>query len=86
VLIAGIALAYAFEDGNKRLAYVVGETFLLVNGVELMADSIAYADEVLGLVNRMGSLDDAQQRLADWLRGHGHKATQQRDKTEAGQL
>src|SRR6266852_4991629 len=44
-LIAGIALAHAFEDGNKRLAYVVGETFLLVNGVQLTADSIAYADE-----------------------------------------
>ncbi len=84
-LVAGIALARAFEDGNKRLAYVAGETFLLVNGVELSADSIAYADEVLALVNRAGSLDEAQRRLANWLRGHGHKASASRYESDVGE-
>lgn len=73
-LAAGIALAHAFEDGNKRLAYAACIAFLALNGVRLGADPIALADQILLLVNRSGPLDDAEARFADWLRTHQRTA------------
>ncbi len=36
LLIDGIAMIYAFVDGNKRTALLVGVTFLDVNGYKLL--------------------------------------------------
>jgi death-on-curing protein len=69
-LACGIALAHAFEDGNKRLAYVAAIVFLAYNGVTLNADPVALADQVLALVNRQESLDAAEGAFATYLRGH----------------
>lgn len=70
-LIAGIALAHAFEDGNKRLADVVGATFLLMNGLRIVADPVAYADKIRAFINRDGArLEDAMAQLAQWLQDH----------------
>lgn len=51
LLIAGIALAHPFPDGNKRTAVLVGDTFLLRNGYRLSTDaSDALGDLVIALV------------------------------------
>jgi death on curing protein len=68
-LIAGIAPAHAFEDGNKRLADLAGATFLLINDLRIAADPVAYADQLLALVNHGDErLEDAATQLAQWLR------------------
>ncbi len=68
-LLVGIALAHAFEGGNKRLADVVGATFLLMNGLRIAADPLAYADQILAVVSRGDvRLEDAMARPARWLR------------------
>jgi death on curing protein len=71
---AGLAAAYAwgimrnhpFVDGNKRTAYVVCRTFLLLNGYDLDApDEEKY---VMFLKLAEGAL--GEQELAEWMRGH----------------
>lgn len=75
-LTAGIALAHAFEDGNKRLAYAVCLTFLHINGIRMAASPREMADQVLGLVNRDGKkLDPALNRFAAWLSDHQARLT-----------
>jgi len=69
-LMAGIALAHAFEDGNKRLAYAAMLTFLRVNNMRIAAPSEAISDQVLALVNRTNNLDQAMQECAAWLERH----------------
>lgn len=69
-LAAGIALASAFEDGNKRLAYAAAIAFLALNGIRLAVDPIALADQILLLVNRTQSLQGAEEQYAQWLRDH----------------
>ncbi|HEY8284239.1 MAG TPA: type II toxin-antitoxin system death-on-curing family toxin [Chloroflexota bacterium] len=69
-LIAGMALAHAFSDGNKRLAAALGVIFPRANGVAFTGDHIELADEVLRIVNRTEALPAATERLASWLRTH----------------
>ena len=69
-LMAGIALAHAFEDGNKRLAYAAMLTFLRLNNIRITAPSEAIANQVLALVSRTVSLDQAMQECAAWLERH----------------
>jgi death-on-curing protein len=50
-LMAGIAQAHAFEQGNKRTAFVSMVQFLQENGYDLaIEDTLAWADVVIGLV------------------------------------
>lgn len=62
----GIARNHPFVDGNKRTAYVVCRTFLLVNGRDL--DASAADKYVVFLKLAEGSLSEGE--LADWLRQH----------------
>jgi death-on-curing protein len=74
-LAAGIALALAFEDGNKRLAYVACLSFVRINGVRVPAQPLQMADEVIGLVDRGDErLDPVIARFAAWLREHHERA------------
>ena len=59
-----LAKNHAFNDGNKRTAAVVVETFLLLNGVELVAADSEFHEVMLSLAN--GNLDESG--FADWLR------------------
>jgi death-on-curing protein len=70
LLLAGIALAHAFSDGNKRTAALAAETFIAVNRFMLQFDGVDYAHQVEALVNHTESLTGATQRLGDWLRDH----------------
>jgi death on curing protein len=72
----GIARNHPFVDGNKRTAYVVCRTFLVLNGwdmVGLLADRYPV---FLGLAE--GSVDEAT--LADWLRRHVRPAGTQEER------
>ncbi|KAF0113805.1 MAG: death on curing protein [Hyphomonadaceae bacterium] len=60
----GIAKNHPFIDGNKRTAFVVMETFLILNGCELNASD---AECVTMFVNlAAGNL--SEEGLAAWLR------------------
>jgi len=51
-LIAGIALAHAYSDGNKRLSLLCGDTFQRLNGYCIAAPADELADQILAVVNR----------------------------------
>jgi death-on-curing protein len=62
----GIARNHAFVDGNKRTAYVVGRTFLRLNGYDIGA---APAEKYIAFLRLAeGSLDEAG--LGNWIRDH----------------
>lgn len=69
---AAIAAAYAFGlcrnhgfvDGNKRTAYVVAETFLVLNGYEMEASDEAVVETMLAVAS--GSMKEEE--LAGWFR------------------
>lgn len=71
ILIAGVALAHALSDGNKRLAAALGVIFLRANDLAFVGEHIELADEVLRLVNRTEALSPATERFAAWLRVRG---------------
>jgi death-on-curing protein len=74
-LMGGIALAHAFEDGNKRLALVCTLAFLRFNGIRIMAPIGAIADQVLAKVNRGAqTLGEASASCAAWLAAHAEAA------------
>ncbi len=62
----GIARNHPFLDGNKRTAAVACETFLMLNGMELVADDVALYSLYIGLAE--GGLSEPE--LAAWLRQH----------------
>lgn len=62
----GIARNHPFLDGNKRTAAVTCETFVLLNGEDLVADDVALYSIYIGLAE--GSLTEAE--FAAWLRQH----------------
>jgi death-on-curing protein len=66
----GIARNHAFIDGNKRTAYVVCRTFLILNGFDLTAEPIDRYRTFLDLA--AGSLSEPE--LAIWLTEHAKRA------------
>lgn len=58
-LLAGLAQAHAFEQGNKRTAFVAMTQFLIINSYGLaIDDTIHWADEVIALVEHRSTEDD----------------------------
>ncbi|MEN1682124.1 MAG: type II toxin-antitoxin system death-on-curing family toxin [Planctomycetota bacterium] len=62
----GLARNHPFLDGNKRIAAVVCETYLISQGVALTADDEAWYDAVIAL----SSGETTEEVFADWLRSH----------------
>lgn len=62
----GIARNHPFVDGNKRTAAVISETFLLLNGFDLLASDAELVVAFLALA--AGEL--SEEELADWFRTH----------------
>ncbi|WP_245988383.1 type II toxin-antitoxin system death-on-curing family toxin [[Pseudopropionibacterium] massiliense] len=58
----GIAEAQAFQDGNKRLAWLIAVIFLNLNGMELDVDQ----DEAAHVIRALGIWDKNDQRLLDY--------------------
>jgi death on curing protein len=75
-LIAGIALAHAFLDGNKRTAAMAGATFLRLNGYQIADHHAAFGQAIETLVvahaggGRGSAAPDAETVLLAWLRAH----------------
>ena len=58
-LMAGIARAHAFAQGNKRTCFVAMVQFLKVNGYDLaIDDSRPWADRIIALVEHRSSEED----------------------------
>lgn len=58
-LMAGIAQAHAFEQGNKRTAFVGLVQFLNGNGLDVaIEDSTHWAEEVISLVEHRSTEED----------------------------
>jgi death-on-curing protein len=62
----GLAKNHGYIDGNKRVAFAATATFLLLNGVRLIASEAEAYDAVIGLV--AGRYSEAQ--AADWIRAN----------------
>jgi death-on-curing protein len=60
----GIARNHPFVDGNKRMAAVVSETFLILNGYRLTASD---AELVVAFV-ALAAGDLSEEEIADWFR------------------
>ena len=60
----GILRNHPFVDGNKRVALVLTELFLALNGTDLLADDVACVTHTLQLAD--GALTEAA--FAEWLR------------------
>jgi death-on-curing protein len=59
VLMAGIARAHAFEQGNKRTAFEAMWHFLRLNGYDLaIEDSRHWANAIIALVEHRSSEDE----------------------------
>jgi death-on-curing protein len=58
-LMAGIAQAHAFEQGNKRTAFVVMVQLLMNNGCDLaIEDKLPWAGQVIGFVEHALTEED----------------------------
>lgn len=55
---------HPFVDGNKRVALILCETFLIINGYELDADDVSLTMAFVELA--AGTMDETA--LAEWLR------------------
>jgi len=59
LLVAGVARAHAFEQGNKRTAFEALWHFLRLNGYDLaIEDSQAWADPVISLIEHHSGEED----------------------------
>lgn len=58
--------AHAFIDGNKRVAAVVTEIFLEVNGVGLEATEDQLYELYMGVADGSLSRDEVEERLRSW--------------------
>ena len=66
----GIARNHAFIDGNKRTAYVVCRTFLLLNRFDMTADGVERYVQFLGLA----AGEVTEEELAEWLAKNTHRS------------
>jgi death on curing protein len=66
----GIARNHPFIDGNKRTAAVVCETFIELNGHELIADDATMYTAFL----RMSAGEMKEDEFIDWLRANVRKS------------
>jgi death on curing protein len=68
LLIAGIAFAHVFLDGNKRTAAVAGVAFLDRNGLHVSTRGDQLGHRIESLVKHPASQDEATQQFHEWLR------------------
>jgi death-on-curing protein len=67
-LMAGIAQVHAFEQGNKRTAFVALRLFLRSNGFDLkIEDSETWADQVISLIEHRCTEEDFVRALRPYI-------------------
>lgn len=62
----GLAKNHPFVDGNKRTAFVVSVTFLLLNGFDITASE----KDVVEIFLRLAGGDITEKQLASWFSTH----------------
>ncbi|HSK70083.1 MAG TPA: type II toxin-antitoxin system death-on-curing family toxin [Pyrinomonadaceae bacterium] len=62
-----LSQAHAFVDGNKRIAAVVSELFLKLNGAKLKATNDEIIELFLDIAASRISREDVEQKFAGWL-------------------
>gem|GEM_PF-794744 len=70
LLIAGIALAHAFLDGNKRTALIAGYDFFKINNYQMSVAPLEFAYQIEAILIRQTHLDVVMQEFIVWLRSH----------------
>ena len=67
-IMAGIARAHAFEQGNKRTAFEAMWHFLRLNGYDLaIEDSEAWAERVISLIEHRSTEEDFARALRPFV-------------------
>jgi death on curing protein len=67
-LMAGIAQAHAFEQGNKRTAFEALWHFLRLNGFDLaIDDSQVWADRVISLIEHRSTEEDFARAIRPYV-------------------
>jgi death-on-curing protein len=67
-LLAAIAQAHAFEQGNKRTAFAATRLFLRANGYDTAFDDAVYwANEVISLVEHRSTEEDFARALRPFV-------------------
>lgn len=67
-LMAGIAQGHAFEQGNKRTAFIAMVQFLNENGLDIGIEDIErWADAVIALVERRSTEEDFVRALGPYV-------------------
>lgn len=67
-LAVGISQNQPFVDGNKRTAMASLRVFLQLNGFRIKSDPLPIALHIEACADRMGTLDEAIEEFAVWLR------------------
>jgi death on curing protein len=67
-LCAGISQNQPFVDGNKRTAMAAMRVFLQLNGYAIRAEPLSIALHIEAIADRHGTLDEAIDEFAAWLR------------------
>lgn len=62
-----LSQAHAFVDGNKRVAAVVSELFLKLNGAKISATNEEIAAFFLDIAAGKLSRDDVEEKFAEWI-------------------
>ena len=67
-LMAGVARAHAFEQGNKRTAFAAMRLFLRINGYDTaFDDSVSWADEMISLIEHRSTEEDFVQAIRPFV-------------------
>lgn len=67
-LAVGISQNQPFVDGNKRTAMAAMRVFLQINGYMIDSDPLPIALHIEAVADRLGTLDEAIDAFAAWLR------------------
>jgi len=67
-LAVGISQNQPFVDGNKRTALASLRVFLELNGYQIKSDPLPIALHLEATADRLGTLDEAIENFATWLR------------------
>jgi death-on-curing protein len=67
-LMAGIARAHAFEQGNKRAAFAAMRMFLRINGYDsAFDDSASWADQIIALIEHRATEEDFTRAIRPFI-------------------
>jgi death-on-curing protein len=67
-LLAAIAQAHAFEQGNKRTAFAAARLFLRANGYDTaLDDTVWWANEVISLVEHRSTEEDLARAIRPFV-------------------